>query len=514
LAQEAVITVQGYSQFSDISATSDGQTTRIEGRLEDDLGQGVTGQDVLITGTDAFLKVRTQNGGRFEGELSEGAPQVRLEYPGVASLIGTHLDRIKVERLAPEVTVQGPETVGVGEDFQVTALLKRGERPLARRLLTLTTQATETPCTTDRHGHCQWTLSAPTAGIETYRIIWRHGTESMTSNHTVEVQRPMNAALTIHGVMAGRDGPYLLTELNLLAPRPSKAIGSIQIGGKTLESRGLSSSTQFRIPWSELSEGNNVISAQVRSEVVGWAPVILAEQNYLRPSQWVASNWPMGLIAAILVGCVVYLTIRIVRTRQHMSRTPSPAPLIKPSIVFHDAKDVPKSHGLNVYVVAGETNTVLESQVTPCRELSRAESGRHHDNAGLDAAHTNAQGHVSFSKAPPALLVQAPGRVGVACQIPHQTHSVTVELWKPRGYAQRTFMNFLVHAGFPRLQFGRDTPREAGEILKSRGYASDAIDDAVSRIEHICFGQSSASVRTVLEFEARLDCISPPRAVQ
>ena len=201
------------------------------------------------------------------------------------------------------------------------------------------------------------------------------------------------------------------------------------------------------------------------------------------------------------------LGLRSYRKRQREQLKPPAPEKITPMAVFDEDGPVKVEDGFLVFVVAGETGRPMNAHVTAYRDIKTALAARIHESLGMDAKETMPEGQLRLRMPPPALLVQAKGRFPLACVVPSTAKSARLEMWQPRAYVQRTFMEFLSDAGFPRLVFGRETPREAGRSLKERGFPAERTDEVIERVEELCFGVSAISVAEVLVFERHIELL-------
>ena len=498
--QEPVVMVQGYSQFSSVEAYGNGETIRIDGTLKDDLGHDIPGQDIQITHGGKRYSIRTGDDGKFHISIPQTGKSLTLEYRGIDSLIGTRLNDLPIREDTPSIRVDAPNRVAVDADFSVIAYLTRGNRPYPRTTLILETERTRTMCSTDAEGQCRWSLSSPQPGTELYRIIWPGTAPPLVSEHQVQIEQELSGQLIIHGLMDGAEGTFLTVELKVKEPKPVRSIGSIRLNGRTIESREITTSTRFRLPWNQLEPGENIISGQIRTDEVGWSAYVFPDERYVRPDQWVASRWPIYLVWGALAVCVTLLGVRSYKKRQREQLRPPVPEKLTPMAVFDEDGSVHVEDGFLVFIVAGETGCPINAHVTACRDIETALAARIHESSGMDAKETMPGGQLRFRIPPPALLVQSEGRFPLACVVPPTAKSARLEMWGPRAYVQRTFMEFLSHTGFPRLVFGRETPREAGWSLKERGFHAELTDTLVERVEELLW-RSPISIEDVLLFE-------------
>jgi hypothetical protein len=483
-AAQILVDVRARATISDVQIRDTGGVRTLTGTLRDDLGRGVP-HAVMQLGDRQFT---TQAGGRFELDLPEsieaalnityagspllGACEATLAAPKARAAIGLTLV------LSPRLAAGRPLSVTV--EARNLAGQPEGDLPLQWRL----DGAVPALARLDQRGQSVLTLPALTAGTHTIAVTTSGDRRRLSQSieRTFEVAQPMGVTLTA----SVSPNAEQIRVSGVLRPGPAGTEITIVANGLAVERRATAEDGTFSavLMASDFEAGTLSLRVLAHASQAGWldAASEVAQVRLMEPLESTTPVWawaPAALAALALLLVALHLAYRAEPTVQARRPSAVPPPL------SYDTLDAPETT-LQVTVLNALSSTPINAWlVTLPSEAADPAPGQTDPPPG-ELVHAGLEGHL-YPSAPQRVWAYADGYAPLVVELLRGGRA-TLRLMPARAHIQQVFDQTLQHAGRPALQFGRETPREAGQAFIERGVLPEDAHALTRLVEIACYG--------------------------
>lgn len=489
------VEVRARAALEDLAADCTGARCAVSGRLRDDLGRGVAGAMVTLDAPEQ--RVRSDAEGRFRvvlDALPDGEHRWRLRFGG-SRLLGAAEASLtgRAGRHPVKLTATLPTPAEAGRPLPLRV---RAESASALNAATFLTwrldNGAPAPLALDLNEAAQTLLPGQLPGRHTLEVTYPGDGQHLpaTLTQVVAVVQPILVTL------AARWHPQGPTISGRISPVDAPAPVLLTLDGAAFQraQSGADGTFAVRLGPQQLAPGTYSLRALVAGDdALGRASgasesvvlVVPTPPPSPPPSrQW----WLLAPVALTLLGLG-----GLVRRRRNPTPRPAPAPRQAPPAPVQVL--APPAPGPRlVQLVSATTGAALTGLIAPCTAAVDDPFAPPADAATVPATGASVPPKTAF------VWAEAPGHGPVCVALPPGAR-VAVQLWPLAAVAQHAFEACLRRAGVPVLQFGRETPHQAGVALQQRGGGS-AAEQLAAAIARACFGPEAptrAEARDLVE---------------
>ena len=497
-----------------LRAETTGRRVRVLGALVDNLGHAVPGHTVRLTVDKApSIAVRTNADGRFRrGFRVDGHREhvAVVEFDGSPLLAParTMVGFVAGRRPVTLTLISNPE-VKTGSPVSLLLHATVDTEPARQARLRVETAAGPSPIRqADRGGRVSVTLPAMPPGVHKMTAVVEEDDVYSGGELEIDIESVQPTPATLRLASQSPIPPAAPITFRVQfgigeseAP-PARVTLTVDGHPHATQARVEGGVAQFIIPRGGVDPGQHTAHAMVTPLVPGWSDAMTPPITIdVPPSPPPSAAWQTIALALSLLALLA-LAIRW-RPGPRAVTAAAAHRIIPPPFEFTDAVETRGT--LYVTLVDGRSGDPMAGTVFLGGGQERGWS--------LDPPPGEA-----YAVAPPAPLglpietpwvwCSAPGFMPVSHRLPGRAGRASIALLPPRAHVQRRFDRVLAEAGLPPLEFGRESPREAGRALIERGGASDDVYLLVELVERACFGAKAPLAETVAQVEwtcSRLD---------
>jgi len=460
----------------------------------DNLGHAVAGQDVTISIDRAKpVTARTDGNGRFRRTMTvtgRGNRRALVAFAGTPLLADAQAEvGFFAGRRTINLSLTSSSKVSAGPPVSLRLLATSNGKPAKNVLLrTRLEDGRSVVRETGVDGRATLTRPPLPPGMHevTVQVIENDVYRGLETKFSIESVQPTPAILRVTSpTPPPNDGPLSLEirfgPTSESAP-PARVTLTMNGQPEASQSRVEGGVAQFVVPRDDLPEGRHTFQGTVTPLVPGWADAVTPEISVDLPAPpppsvaWQAVPLGLSLVALLALAARWRPTLKVMPP-------PPPAPVVPP--VF-EIVDTAEGGRLSLIVLDGLAGhrlaaTVVSGTVAPAPDWDATPP----DGPQLEATTDTP---LDLPLDTHWVWCGAPGYAPVVHRLPPGGGRAAVRLLPPRAHVQRCFGDVLEPAGLPPLEFGRESPRDAGRALVTRGADERAVDALVNAVEAGCFG--------------------------
>ena len=511
---EPTVSVKARVRVDGLRAETNGRRVHVLGALVDNLGHAVPGHEVTLTiDKGPSVRVRTDGDGHFRRRFRvDGLGQhvAVVEFGGSPLLAGAQSRvRFVAGRRPVTLTLVSSPEVPAGPPVSLVLQATVDTKPARRARLRVETEAGPSPIRETRaDGRVSVTLPPMSPGMHAVTVAVMADDLYSGGELRIDIEsvQPTPAVLRLSSQSPIPPAAPVTFQVQFGAPEldapPSRVTLTLDGHPHATQARVEGGLAQFIVPRGGIDPGRHTARATVTPLVPGWRDAITPPITVDVPpppppsAAWQSVPLALSLLALLALG------IRW-RPGPRAAATPATQPKTPPAFEFTGASETRGT--LRLTIVDGGTGQPMAASVV----LGGAQT------CAWSLEPPPGEPHAVAPRAPLSLPVEtpwvwcvAPGYMPAVHRLPGRAGRASIALLPPRAHVQRRFGRVLEQAGLPPLEFGRESPREAGRALIERGGDSGDVDVLVEGVERACFGAHAPSEEAVVQVEwtcSRLD---------